>query len=268
MLAAFGKRLFNALLFAEVPLADELDLHARVRCQFLGVFANAVPERLRKSGIVENPNVSLEQKGGHPSGKTDLRQGSENQHSVPATQYARNLVPVPFRQQLDGHSGIIASLVRFRLRRVRWCPDSSGKFSATSTICRLPCAIQFASKVATPAGLGELRESASHIWIGGGNSRARSFSTSAMFSPACLGPVKKSAMLCAATIETMPLVKMPVRLSLGSRVRRRIRMPVSSLCMTPPCAASQMSACSTGQNTFAAAAISSHCVAAGSGMAN
>src|SRR5947209_19799805 len=119
MLAAFGKRLFNALLFAEVPLADELDLHARVRCQFLGVFANAVPERLRKSGIVENPNVSLEQKGGHPSGKTDLRQGSENQHSVPATQYARNLVPVPFRQQLHGHPGIIASLLWFRLRRLR-----------------------------------------------------------------------------------------------------------------------------------------------------
>src|SRR4051794_22910614 len=131
MLAAFGKRLFNALLFAEVPLADELDLHARVRCQFLGVFANAVPERLREPGIVENPNVSLEQKGGHPSGKTDLRQGSENQHSVPATQYARNLVPVPFRQQLDGHSGIIASPVWFRLCRVRGGSPES----------RMPCAI-------------------------------------------------------------------------------------------------------------------------------
>src|SRR3954447_10161278 len=129
MLAAFGKRLFNALLFAEVPLADELDLHARVRCQFLGVFANAVPERLREPGIVENPNVSLEQKGGHPSGKTDLRQGSENQHSVPATQYARNLVPVPFRQQLDGHSGIIASPVWFRLCRVRYSPTMSRTFS-------------------------------------------------------------------------------------------------------------------------------------------
>ena len=32
MLAAFGKRRFDALLFSEVPFADELDLHARVRC--------------------------------------------------------------------------------------------------------------------------------------------------------------------------------------------------------------------------------------------
>ena len=62
MLAAFGERLFDALLFSEVPFADELDLHARIRCQLLRVFAYAVPERLGESGVIENPDVSLEQK--------------------------------------------------------------------------------------------------------------------------------------------------------------------------------------------------------------
>src|SRR5881227_280698 len=130
MLAALGERLFHAILFAEVPFADELDLDASVRCQLLRVFANAVPERLGESGVIEDPDVSLEQKRGHPSRKTDLRQGSENQHPVPATQHTRDLVPVPFRQQLDGHFGIIASPVWFRLCRVRkWIVRSGGSYA-------------------------------------------------------------------------------------------------------------------------------------------
>src|SRR3954447_16624201 len=53
MLAAFSERLFHAILFSEVPFADELDLDARVRCQLLRVFANAVPERLGEPGVIE-----------------------------------------------------------------------------------------------------------------------------------------------------------------------------------------------------------------------
>jgi hypothetical protein len=55
--------------------------------------------------------------------------------------------------------------------------------------------------------------------------RVRSFTTSARFSPACFHPLKNSAMVHAPTIDMMPLVNVPVRLSPGSRVRRRIRMP-------------------------------------------
>ena len=40
---------------------------------------------------------------------------------------------------------------------------------------------------------GTLRDSASHIWIGGGRSAGRCLSTSARFSPACCRPVKYSA---------------------------------------------------------------------------
>ena len=62
MLAALGKRLFDPVLFAEVPLADELDLNASVRRQLLGILANALPERLGELGVVENPDVPFEHK--------------------------------------------------------------------------------------------------------------------------------------------------------------------------------------------------------------
>src|SRR6266571_1714600 len=87
----------------------------------------------------------------------------------------------------------------------------------TSTTCRLPCARQFACSGSTPSSFGLLRDNASLIWIGGGSSRARCFNTSAMFSPAGFHPVKNSAMVHAPTIDTMPLVKVPVRWSPGSR---------------------------------------------------
>ena len=46
-----------------------------------------------------------------------------------------------------------------------------------------------------------------------------------------------NAIVHAPTSETIPLVKVPVRLSPGSRINRRMRMLVSSLCNTRPCAA-------------------------------
>ena len=67
-------------------------------------------------------------------------------------------------------------------------------------------------------------------------------------------------------VDTMPLVNIPVRLSPGSRVKRRIRMPVSSLCITLPCAACRINSSSAGLISSAAAAMSSHCVAAGNGI--
>src|SRR5947208_15015093 len=56
----------------------------------------------------------------------------------------------------------------------------------------------------------------------------------------------------APTSETRPLVKVPVRLSPGSRVRRRIRMPVSPLCITLPCAACRINSSSPGRISLAA----------------
>src|SRR6476620_9860185 len=127
-----GQRLFNAIFFADVPLADELDLNASAYCQLLRLFANTVPERLGESGIVEDPDISLKQKGRHPSRKTDLRQGSENEHPVPATQHTRDLVSVPVPSTAQAPFGIIASPVWFQLRRVRISNQSRNRDSGAT----------------------------------------------------------------------------------------------------------------------------------------
>ena len=51
----------------------------------------------------------------------------------------------------------------------------------------------------------------------------------------------------------MPLVKVPVRPSSVLRTSLSIRMPVSSLCSTPPCAANRISSSSRDLIGFAAA---------------
>jgi hypothetical protein len=98
--------------------------------------------------------------------------------------------------------------------------------------------------------LGGLRERASHIWIGGPNSEARCDSTSAKFSPACLRPVKKSAIFRPSRVDTIPEVNTPVRSdfssthsSVGPRagIIARIFIVVSSLCTTSPYAACRIS---------------------------
>src|SRR5712692_6456774 len=65
--------------------------------------------------------------------------------------------------------------------------------------------------------------------MGGLACLARCINTSAMFSPACWRPVKYSAILQPAPVETIPLVNTPVRSSDGSRASRSTRMLVSSL---------------------------------------
>jgi hypothetical protein len=119
LLAPTGQNLFHPVFLPEVPLADELDLDAGFRRHLLRVLPNPVPVRLSELRIVENPNLSFEQKRSHSSGKADLWQGAENQHPVPTTQHALDLWGVSLRQEFNAHSEIIARPVWFRLRRVR-----------------------------------------------------------------------------------------------------------------------------------------------------
>ena len=98
LLAPTGQNLVHPVFLPEVPLADEFDLDTGFSRHLLRVLANPVPERLGELRIVKDPNPSLEQKRGHSPGKTDLRQGTENQHPVPAAQDPRNLRRVPVRQ--------------------------------------------------------------------------------------------------------------------------------------------------------------------------
>src|SRR5215471_4076666 len=73
--------------------------------------------------------------------------------------------------------------------------------------------------------------------MGGPNSLARCLSTSARFSPACWRPVKYKAIFRCPVVDTIPLVKVPVRLSPGSRFILSTFIPVSSLWNTSSCAA-------------------------------
>lgn len=73
--------LFDAVLFAEVLLANVLNLDAVVGRQFPGVLPQSVSERLGKAWIVENPDFVLVQVRSHASSKADLRQRTEHQHA-------------------------------------------------------------------------------------------------------------------------------------------------------------------------------------------
>ena len=58
---------------------------------------------------------------------------------------------------------------------------------------------------------GKLRDSASHIWMGAVSPAPRRANTWARFSPACLRPVKKSAIRWPCCVDTIPEVNCPVR---------------------------------------------------------
>ena len=91
LLASLCDDLFHPIFLPEVPFADELDFDASLRRHLLRVLANAVPVRLGELRITEDPNLPLKQQRRHSPGKTDTRQGAENQHAVKATQHSFNL---------------------------------------------------------------------------------------------------------------------------------------------------------------------------------
>src|SRR3954470_9059025 len=91
LLASLCDDLFHPIFLPEVPFADELDFDTSLRRHLLRVLANPVPVRLGELRIVEDPNLPLKQQRRHPPGKTDTRQGAENQHAVKATQHPFNL---------------------------------------------------------------------------------------------------------------------------------------------------------------------------------
>src|SRR6266699_1670871 len=81
---------------------------------------------------------------------------------------------------------VLDRLIQQAVMQVLQRPHSSGKFGATSTKFRRPCALQLASRVSTPAAsFGTFLDSASHICIAAPRPLSRCSSTSPRFSPAC-----------------------------------------------------------------------------------
>jgi hypothetical protein len=83
--------LFDARFFAHLAAAHELDLHARARGDPLGVIANAVPQRLGKPRVVENPNAASVEERGHAGRVRKTGQRAVNDHPVPAGEHAEDL---------------------------------------------------------------------------------------------------------------------------------------------------------------------------------
>ena len=68
-----------------------------------------VPERFRKSRIIEDPYFALIRIRGHSTGIADLRQRTEQKHPVKATQHSRDLSCVPLGQKFNVHPKIITN---------------------------------------------------------------------------------------------------------------------------------------------------------------
>ena len=102
-----GQDFLHAVLFAEVPLADELDLDARLGRQPLGVVAQLIAERLGEPRVVKDAHFPLVQIRGHALGEADLRQGAEHKHPVPATQHPSDLSRITLGQKFNVHRQMI-----------------------------------------------------------------------------------------------------------------------------------------------------------------
>jgi hypothetical protein len=96
MLSSSGQDLLHPVFLAHVPFAQELDLHAVLGRQPLGVLPQLVAEWLSETRIIENLDLAFVQVRGHTPGEADLRQRPEYQHPVPATQLAPDLLGVTF----------------------------------------------------------------------------------------------------------------------------------------------------------------------------
>ena len=65
MLPAPGQYFLHPVLFAEGPLAEELDLDARLGHQPLSILAQLIAERLGKARIIKDLHLALVKVGGH-----------------------------------------------------------------------------------------------------------------------------------------------------------------------------------------------------------
>jgi hypothetical protein len=92
--ATLGQDLLNAIFLSEALHAlDELDLHAFLGCQTLGVRPNGLAERQRELlGVIEQPDASAIEFGGHRLGIGDAGQRPLKHQPVETGQHADDSV--------------------------------------------------------------------------------------------------------------------------------------------------------------------------------
>ena len=98
MTAALSHDFFDALLFAKVLLANEVDFQTIFHRDPFGILSDFLSQRLGPFDVVENANTLLAQKQTHALGVTNARQGSRQDGPVKAGEYPLNLTGVTFDQ--------------------------------------------------------------------------------------------------------------------------------------------------------------------------
>jgi hypothetical protein len=97
-------------LFAEVLLAEVLDLDPVLGGQPFPVHPQFFPERLRKARVITGPHLVCVQVRGHPLGETDIGQSSKDQDAVVAGKHFSDLIIMSFGQQPDACPESVASV--------------------------------------------------------------------------------------------------------------------------------------------------------------
>lgn len=103
MIASHVNNLLDAFFFAEIFLADELDLKPIVRSNPLSILSEFVSKGLCKTGIVKDTNIVIAQETSHSLSVAQRRQSSLNHHAIKTGENSSNLLGVAFCQKHHGY---------------------------------------------------------------------------------------------------------------------------------------------------------------------
>jgi hypothetical protein len=104
MISTLGHDLFNSFFLPEVLFPNKFDLQSTLLGQPLGMETDFIPQGLRKTGVIKNPNALGSQMATHRIGVTDIGERASNQNSIEARKDPSNLTGVSFCQHTHGFS--------------------------------------------------------------------------------------------------------------------------------------------------------------------
>src|SRR5262245_40142176 len=121
----------DLVFFANIPLADEIDLQAVIPCEALSVLPQPIPQRFSKARIVEDTDVVSIQIRRHSVRIAETWKSALDQNPVVTGKHTGNLLGMPLGQQSHGHPPAL------------WCAGIIDKLSntcnpATSLVPAMP----------------------------------------------------------------------------------------------------------------------------------
>ena len=107
MLTSFAENLLDSLFFAEIQTLDELDRQAVFPSQAFGVLPDLVSQRFGELGVVEDPDLTVEELLRHRRRITDLGNHAGDHHPVEARQLAADPAGVALCEKLLCHGPVL-----------------------------------------------------------------------------------------------------------------------------------------------------------------